>query len=206
MQVHPAGATHSTFLEEEKTFDYLLVIHPDSQVSEDVKGMKMQLANALGYYNSQFSNAYISLFRSEFPERFEASFIDMLETVSRRQHGFTIYTSRLEKFDLGNSKHTIYVNVANPKPVTELHRKIMQLFSIGGGQFKPHITVARAINSAQLEKVHPHVHNQLFVRSFECHGFLLLRKPVRGGHYEVVKAFTFGDTEAQGNTLFNHAA
>ncbi|HEY0274090.1 MAG TPA: 2'-5' RNA ligase family protein [Chitinophaga sp.] len=206
MQVHPEITTHTTLFEEDRLFDYLLVINPDTQVSEDVKGMKMQLAHALGYYNSQFFKAHISLFRSEFPERFEARFIGMLEELARRLHGFTIYTSRLERFDHGTSKHTIYVNVANPKPVAALHQKIMQLFGIGGGHFKPHITVARGINTEQLEKLSPHVHNQLFVRSFDCHSFLLLRKPAAGGYYEVVKEFTFGESEAQGNTLFNHAA
>lgn len=206
MQVHPAVAAQTTLFEAEQVFDYLLVINPDSQVSEDVKGMKMRLANALGYYNSQFSKAHISLFRSEFPRRFEDTFIEMLETVSKRQNGFTVYTSRLEKFDHGTSKHTIYVNVANPKPVAELHRKIMQLFNLAGNHFVPHITVARSINTDQMLKVYDHVRNQLFVRSFDCHSFRLLRKPASGGHYEVVKEFTFGEPDAQGHTLFNHAA
>jgi 2'-5' RNA ligase len=98
------------------------------------------------------------------------------------------------------------VNVANPKPIAELHAKILQEFEIKPTTYKPHIALARAITTSEFQKVYDHFNNQIFVRSFQCRSFTLLRKPEGGGNYEVVKDFVFGHEVQREKTLFNYAA
>lgn len=201
-------ANNNLLFGQEMMYDYLLVVNPGNQVASDVKALKQLVAQELGIYGSRFSQAHISLFRSEFPERYEQDFIQLLEEVAARQSGFTLYTSKFDHFEHGPDKRTIYINVANPKPIGELHHKLLQAFNIKPGSFKPHITVARAISTLEFNKVYDHFNNQVFVRSFHCNSFTLLRKPATGGHYEPVKEFFFGDEmmKEKENTLFNYAA
>jgi len=191
---------------EETLYDYLLVINPDGQIAADVKKFKQQIANELGPYNSLYSPAHISLFRSEFPERFQEDFVTILEMIALKQGPFAVYTARFDHFNHGDAKRTIYVNVANPKPLNELHKKILQAFELKPHAFKPHITLARAISTPEFEKVYQQFDNQLFVRSFNCKSFRLIRRPASGGKYELVREFLFGDMEHVEGSLFNHAA
>lgn len=193
--------------EQETLYDYLLVVSPGTSITNDVTALKKLIAQELGIYGSRFSRAHISLFRSVFPERFQEDFVSLLDNIARKQSGFTLYTSKFDHFEHGPDKRTIYINVANPKPLEELHRKILQEFDIKPASFKPHITLARAISTPEFNQVYDHFHNQVFVRSFQCKSFMLLRKPATGGHYEPVKEFTFGDEAVQQErTLFNYAA
>ncbi|MVT10413.1 2'-5' RNA ligase family protein [Chitinophaga tropicalis] len=193
--------------EQETLYDYLLVVSPSTSITNDVTALKKLIAQELGIYGSRFSRAHISLFRSVFPERFQEDFVSLLDNIARKQSGFTLYTSKFDHFEHGPDKRTIYINVANPKPLEELHRKILQEFDIKPASFKPHITLARAISTPEFNQVYDHFHNQVFVRSFQCKSFMLLRKPATGGHYEPVKEFTFGDEAVQQErTLFNYAA
>lgn len=187
-------------------YDYLVVINPGAQIAGEVRRFKEQIAETLGIFTSRYSRAHISLFRSVFPEKFQDDCIYLLDEIAARQSGFTVYTSKFDHFVHGAIKRTIYLNIANPKPIAELRKKILQLFELKPNDFKPHITLARAISTSEFEKVYPQFDNQLFVRSFTCSSFTLLRKPAEGGAYELVREFRFRGEESLDGTLFNFAA
>lgn len=187
-------------------YDYLIVINPGSQISGEVRRFKERIAETLGIFTSRYSRAHISLFRSVFPEKFQDDFIYLLNEIAAKQSGFTVYTSKFDHFDHGAIKRTIYLNIANPRPIADLRKRILQTFELKPNDFKPHITLARAISTSEFEKVYPEFDSQLFVRSFSCRSFALLRKPAEGGAYELVKEFRFGGDEPQDGSLFNYAA
>jgi 2'-5' RNA ligase len=199
-------ANNNLAFEQETLYDYLLVVTPGSQINNDVKAMKKLIAQELGFNANRVSQAHISLFRSVFPEKYQDDFTYLLDSIAKKQSGFTLYTSRFDHFEHGEDKRTIYVNVANPKPMAELHKKILQEFEIKPTIYKPHIALARAISTTEFNRVYDHFNNQIFVRSFQCKSYTLLRKPASGGNYEVVKEFVFGNEVAKEKTLFNYAA
>jgi len=201
-------ANNNVTFEQETVYDYLLIVTPGTQINNDVKAMKKLIALELGMNSNRISEAHISLFRSEFPAKYQDDFIQLLNSIAKKQSGFTLYTSRFDHFEHGNGsdKHTIYVNVANPKPIAELHKKILQEFDIKQTTYKPHISLARAISTDEFQKVYDHFNNQIFVRSFQCKSFTLLRRPAAGGSYEPVKEFVFGNEVHKEKTLFNYAA
>ncbi|NML40904.1 2'-5' RNA ligase family protein [Chitinophaga sp. G-6-1-13] len=190
----------------EALFDYLLVVNPDVVVSKDVNRIRQFIATSLEDAASITSPVYIPLFRSEFPARFENDFIDMVEEVAKRQSGFAIYTSRLEAVRHADGRQSICVNVANPKPLVELHKSIMQCFDLKPQAFKPGMTIARGLDETAIAKVLPALTQRLFVRSFNCHCFTLLKRPVTGGKYQRVRDIVFGDIEHLTGSLFNYAA
>lgn len=196
-------------MENEVLYDYMLVIQPDTQTVQDVNMFKHLIAEELGPVPGVFAQAHIPLFRSEFPERYEQDFVVMLQEMIADQSAFTVYTSRIDHCKQGESRHMFYVNIANPKPVEDLHRKILRTFEVKPQAFKPHIMLARAINHQQFNQLAPYFSNKMFVRSFHCHSFRLLRKPVLsnnlGNNYELVKEFRFGKDHPSNHRLF-HAA
>ncbi|RAJ02453.1 2'-5' RNA ligase [Chitinophaga skermanii] len=188
------------------TYDYLVVINPDAHIARDVTHYKYMIAHELGEPRQSFSPAYIPLFRSEFPGCYEEDFIGVLAYLAQLQSAFTIYTSRIDHSEVGEQKHTIFVNVANPRPVEALHSRIMNAFEVDAQHYRPQITLARGLSSPAFEKVLKQIDNKLFVRSFYCHSFLLLRKPAMGGDYEVVREFSFGMDDPHDGPLFHRAA
>ncbi|NSL91120.1 2'-5' RNA ligase family protein [Chitinophaga solisilvae] len=191
----------------EVLFDYLLVVNPDVVVTKDVARIRQYIAATLNDGVAVAAPVHVALFRSEFPERFEEDFIAMIEEVAKRQSGFAIYTSRLEAARNADGRHSILINVANPKPLTELHKSVMQAFELKPQTyFKPHMVVSRGLEDAAIEKILPALTKQLFVRSFNCHCFTLLKRPAGGGKYEKVRDIVFGDIEHLTGSLFNYAA
>jgi len=182
----------------------MLVIHPDAQTVQDVSMFKHLIAEELGPFNGAFTQPHIALFRSEFPERYEGDFIQMLETLATDLSAFTVYTSRIDHCRQGESRHMLYVNVANPKPVEDLHKKIMHTFELKTGSYKPYIALARSINTQQFNQLAPYFSNKMFVRSFHCHSISLLKKPVKGGRYETIREFNFGKDQSADQSLFQH--
>lgn len=188
-------------------YDYLVVIHPDAQVEHDVTHYKAIIAQELGAPGKAFSPVYIPLFRSSFPSKYESDFIDVLTRLSGEQGAFTVYTSRIDHVNAGSDKHNIYVNVANPRPVAALHKSILSAFELEEQGYQPHITLARGLSSDAFDRVQKQLNNRLFVRSFYCHSFLLLRKPLGSSDaYEAVHEFCFGKDDPHDGPLYYHAA
>ncbi|MGX5820565.1 2'-5' RNA ligase family protein [Chitinophaga lutea] len=193
-------------MENEVLHDYMLVIHPDAQTLQDVSIFRHLISEELGLDPSAFPQAHIALFRSEFPERYEADFVTMLEGLAEGLSPFTVYTSRIDHRELADGRHLLYVNVANAKPVEELHRKILHTFELRPQAYKPHISLSRAVNAQQFGRLASYFSNKVFVRSFHCHSFSLLKKPAGGRQFEPVREFQFGKDHPSEHPLFNHAA
>ena len=190
----------------EEVFDYLLVVNPDTLVSQDVSRIRQFVASELNDVAMSGSPVHVALFRSAFPERFQEDFITMLEEVARKQAGFAIYTSKIDANRHTDGQNSVFINVANPKPLIELHRSILQAFELKPQAFKPHIMLARGLEDAAVNMLMPLLAQQIFVRSFNCHCFRLLKRPATGGKYERVRDFVFGDIEHMVGSLFYHAA
>jgi 2'-5' RNA ligase len=190
----------------EEVFDYLVVVQPDALVAKDVTRVRQFVATELNDTMMSTAPVHVALFRSAFPARFQHDFIDMLEEVARKQAGFAIYTAKIDALRHADGHNSVFINVANPKPLMDLHRSIMQTFELKPQSFKPHIMLARGLQDAEVQMIMPLLAQQIFVRSFNCHCFSLLKRPASGGKYERVKDFVFGDIEHMVGSLFNYAA
>ncbi|WP_341840531.1 2'-5' RNA ligase family protein [Chitinophaga caseinilytica] len=192
--------------EQEVLHDYMLVVHPDAQTVQDVSMYKHLIAEELGSAPGSFTQAHIALFRSEFPERYEQVFVTMLEGLVANQSAFTVYTSRIDHARQSNGRHMFYVNVANPKPLEDLHKKVLTAFELEPASYRPHIALARSLPPHQFTQLSPYLSGKVFVRSFHCHSFSLMKRAAGSDRYELVREFTFGKEVPSSNPLFHRAA
>ncbi|HWV69536.1 2'-5' RNA ligase family protein, partial [Chitinophaga sp.] len=139
----------------EEVFDYLVVVNPDALVAKDVTRIRQFIATELGDAKMSSAPVHVALFRSAFPERFQDDFVDMLEEVARKQAGFAIYTAKMDALRHADGHNSVFINVANPKPLIDLHRSIMQAFELKPQAFKPHIMLARGLQDAEVNMVMP---------------------------------------------------
>ncbi|MFB6453682.1 2'-5' RNA ligase family protein [Chitinophaga sp. Hz27] len=195
----------ATLLEESMS-DYLVVVNPDVIVTKDIIRIRQFIAREIGDESMVGSAVHIPLFRSVFPERFEQDFIELLEGVSRKQAGFAIYTSRVDSHRNADGRDSLFINVANVKPLVALHQQLLQAFELPMQDYRPHIMVAGRIQNTAFARVLPQISQQMFVRSFNCHCFSLLKRGAVGGKYVKVRDFVFGDIEHMVGSLFNYAA
>ncbi|WP_126248852.1 2'-5' RNA ligase family protein [Chitinophaga rhizosphaerae] len=193
-------------MEQEVLHDYMLVVHPDAQTVQDVSMYKHLIAEELGSAPGSFTQAHIALFRSEFPERYEQVFVTMLEGLVANQSAFTVYTSRIDHARQSNGRHMFYVNVANPKPLEDLHKKVLTAFELEPASYRPHIALARSLQPHQFTQLSPYLSGKVFVRSFHCHSFSLMKRAAGSDRYELVREFTFGKEVPSSNPLFHRAA
>ncbi|SHL18566.1 2'-5' RNA ligase superfamily protein [Chitinophaga jiangningensis] len=190
----------------EALFDYLVVVNPDVLVSKDIVRIRQFIGREIGDEGVVNSSVQIPLFRSVFPERFQEMFMETLEGIAKEQAGFAVYTSRIDSHQHEDGRCSIFVNVANVKPLVSLQRALLQCFDLPQQDYRPHIMVAGRIQHPGLSRSLPQLSQQMFVRSFNCHCFSLLRRPSTGGKYERVRDFVFGDIEHMVGSLFNYAA
>ena len=193
-------------MEQEVLHDYMLVVHPDAQTVQDVSMYKHLIAEELGSAPGSFTQAHIALFRSEFPERYEQVFVTMLEGLVANQSAFTVYTSRIDHARQSNGRHMFYVNVANPKPLEDLHKKVLTAFELEPASYRPHIALARSLQPHQFTQLSPYLSGKVFVRSFHCHSFSLMKRAAGSDRYELVREFNFGKEVPSSNPLFHRAA
>ena len=189
-------------------YDYLVVVNPDALVAQDITNMRDYVGAAVGDATMVGAPVHIALFRSAFPERFQEDFVLMLEETARRQSGFLVYTAKIDAHQHSDGNNSVYINIANPKPLIDLHKSILGAFELKPQHFKPHILLARGVGNVVSGKLMASLSQQMFVRSFNCHCFSLMRRPAEGGKYEKVRDFVFGDVEHLPGSLFinNYAA
>ncbi|MBV7529371.1 2'-5' RNA ligase family protein [Chitinophaga sp. sic0106] len=190
----------------EVLYDYLVVVNPDVLVSKDIVRIRQFIGREIGDEGMVNPSVQIPLFRSVFPERFQEVFMETLEGIAKEQGGFAVYTSRIDSHQHADGRSSIFVNVANVKPLVSLQRALLQRFDLPQQDYRPHIMVAGRIEHPGLSRLLPQLSQQMFVRSFNCHCFSLLRRPSSGGKYERVRDFVFGDIEHMVGSLFNYAA
>ncbi len=190
----------------EVLFDYLVVVNPDVLVTKDILRIRQFIGREIGEEGMVNAAVQIPLFRSVFPERFQDAFTGVLEDVARQQAGFAVYTSRIDSLVHEDGRSSIFINVANPKPMMDLQRQLLKGFEMAPQDYRPHILVAGRVQHPSLAGFLPQISQQMFVRSFNCHCFSLLKRPAAGGKYERVRDFVFGDIEHMVGSLFNYAA
>jgi 2'-5' RNA ligase len=185
-------------MQTDALYDYRLIIQPDTQTLQDVQMYQHLISEHTGH-PAVHSKTHIALFRSEFPKQYEQAFIQMVQAITLSQTPFTIYTARIDQKVLATDKHMLFVNIANPKPIIQLHQNLVQAFELKSHNYVPHLTLANGISYRTFQELAPYFMNKIFVRSFFCEELVLIRKPVNqaGASYETVSTFKFKQAFAQ---------
>lgn len=180
---------------------YSIAFIPDDSVIEEVKKMKLHLANEIGWYNSKNSLAHITICE------FTSTEIEIIiKQISRIIAGFIPFEVKLKGFD--NYPNGAFFIKPSEKSNDDLKKIMKELNSSLNikkmyKSSEPHLSIARNLDPEKLT-----IAQKLFEEtelSFQCDKVFLRKLNLDKKQFEIVNSFEFksepSSQEIQG-TLF----
>ena len=195
---------HSSVLKSgEELYEYLLVVHPDSDVYEKVQLVKQMFYNEFKEKVAILSKPHITVANFLARESMEDTLIRWIQRICNLREQFTVTLNNYSGFP----PHTIYLRIQNENPFRQLAKELsvvntyvsscscppMKLIS------KPHLSIARKLSEEVYFRALTQYAHKSFHESFKVNELLLLR---RDGQFDDGKPISvFG--LPPGNTLCN---
>ena len=196
-------ATTVTNLIGQQLYEYLLVLHPDSEVYKKVELEKQSFYNEYSDEIAIKTTPHITVANFFARETMEETLIKWIQRICNQRERFTVTLNNYSGFP----PHTIYLRVQNEKPFHQLVNQLkvvdtyisscscppMRLIS------KPHLKIAQELSKEIYFKALTQYAHKSFHESFVVNELLLLR---RENQFDSCKPINvFGLPPA--NTLFN---
>lgn len=181
-------------------FEYLLVIPPSDAVISDTKRLKAECKADHGWEAPTKSKPHITLVNIVQPRFNEDKLVKKFSRIAASVSPFYVHLSGFGKFT--GPKNTIYLNVLNGKPITELVKDIRKSSKPMLRQIKnyspiysltPHLTIAKGISESSFKEAWPNWQTKSYSASSFTSGMLLLRREISTilNKYESVAFFPF---------------
>lgn len=180
---------------KEPTSLYLLALVPHRELREKVYHLKKEMSERYNSSHALKIPAHITL---QMPFRRPESDEDILEKQARffavKAESFDVHLSGFDAFP----PRVIYIDVANPAPVTALHGNLQKVLSDElnftenelMNRFHPHMTIAtRDLSKKMFHKAWPEFKGREFEATFHADRLHLLKH--NGKHWELFKEFLF---------------
>ena len=175
--------------------EYLLVLKPHEELWNKIIRIKKAFAEKYEAPMAKTLSPHIALVS------FTAWAIAEEKMLQRLQHIAMAATPiKVELSNFGSfPSHTIYINVTTKIPIQNLVKEIKQVQRLlkTTNEHKPHfigephISIARKLKPWQFEKGWLEYSNSQFTGRFIADSMLLLKRPLTGGRYEIIKRFEF---------------
>ncbi|WP_345950271.1 2'-5' RNA ligase family protein [Mucilaginibacter sp. PAMB04274] len=196
-------------------YEYLLILSPSSEIGKTITRFKKYVEEEYG----------CKLAAQLIPHMTLANFIQTSENEEAIIRGFRNQASVVSPIHVGLkgfgkfNSHTVYVNVATPKPIMDLVSNLKVKFADKlklVDSLKPyfinklHITIARGMSPQQCEEVWAAYEKEAFNATFYATEMLLLRRPVvlsntgyfeSAGRYQKVAELPFEGKNSLGTQL-----
>ena len=92
--------------------------------------------------------------------------------------------------------HTIYIDVANPKPVVQLVKSLHEFLHLPSQSsffaWHPHMTIAKGLDENKFQEAMTELAGVQYADSFLADRIILMRRSERFMKYELVKEFELG--------------
>jgi 2'-5' RNA ligase len=178
------------------SYEYIVVINPDSNTSADIRLFKNKVWEMIGDYPSRYSQPHITIHNFLGFRQKEAYIVDALQKACEKIKASPIY---LDGFSSFPESGTIYL-VPKPKIYfSDLLRSLYpKLFDCNGinrqssiySSTEPHITIARGLKKEEFDLVWPYFEDRVYQGSFVADSLILLRKELsRKATFELVGTF-----------------
>jgi len=175
---------------------YFIALLPDEELRQTIHRMKLDFRDRFGAKHALKSPPHITL---QMPVK------RSWEEEGRISQHLRKFASELSSIDISLKgfgafpKRVIYIDVANPDPIRQVHQKLRKLLrdqldfepNETEGRFNPHITLAtRDLNDETFEQAWPQYQKRSFVHIFRADAITLLRH--NGKFWDVYQNFSFG--------------
>lgn len=179
-----------------KINEYLLVLNPHEALRDKIMQVKRHFYETYDNATALYSKPHVILVNFVQYQMMEERLVNRLEIVAM---GFP--PVKIELKDYGSyPSHTIYINITSKVPIQRLVKNIrtegqrlMKLNDDNKPHFiiEPNITIARKLLPWQYEKGWLEYSHLSFTGRFIADAMLLLKRPVDGMKYEIVRRFDF---------------
>ena len=185
-------------------YEYLLVIHPGSEVNEKVMAEKQNFYDDYGEKDAIRTKPQIAVANFLAKEAMEDTFIRWMQIIFSKQQSFPVTLNNYSGFP----PHTIYLRVQNAEPIQQLANELkvvntyvsscscppMKLIS------RPHISIAGRLTEEVYFKALTQYAHKSFHETFLVNELLLLK---RKHQYDTCKTINVFALQPGGNGLCN---
>jgi 2'-5' RNA ligase len=193
----------ATKLSEEHLYQYLLVVHPDSDVYEKIETEKQDFYNEYKEKIAIKTKPHITVANFLAKESMEETIIRWIQRICNQKERFTVTLNNYSGFP----PHTIYLRVQNEKPFQQIAKELkvinsyvsscscphMKLIS------KPHVSIAKRLSEEVYFKALIQYAHKSFHASFIVNELVLLRRENQFDEGKPINIFGL----PPGNTLLN---
>lgn len=201
-----AGLTSTQLADKWNTqqlLEYLLVVHPDQEVKEQVDVEKIYFLEEYREEIAVQTKPQITVANFLAREEMEPTLIRWIQRVCNNQPRFVTTLNNYSGFP----PHTVYLRVQDHKPYRELANRLKSIEEYVQSNgcpplhlvTTPHITIARCQQGEVYERAIKEYSRRLFHASFSVDNLLLIKRR-RGETFQHVTLFPLA---AQPNDLYN---
>ena len=174
---------------------YFIALVPDEELEKQIRQLKEEVKEK---YNSEKALRLPAHITLQIPfnmnHEHEGVVTEALQKVADKADALKLQLSGFGNF----SGRVIYIDVANPAPVVQLHKEIRKALSSvihveeKNSEIHPHITIAtRDLSRKEFQKAWPEFKQRNFNASFVANSFTLFKH--NGKSWDVLKKFCFAE-------------
>jgi 2'-5' RNA ligase len=173
--------------------DYLLILSPPDEISEQIDQHKQSAAGIIGNYDSMYSKAHISV--KPMPRRkpyMAGPELAGLKTNVKLLPPVTLVIDGFDFFNHGEEYRTVYAKIQSTTFTAQWFKALKKALNVKD-YLVPHITIARNIHKDDFEKLWPHFRKIKWVQDFEVSKLTILQREALNtfAHWEVLMEIPF---------------
>ncbi len=154
--------------------DYLIILSPPEEVSEQVKRLKYSSSTVIGEYDGLFSKAHITV--QPWMRKKPVWVGPLIPKLERDLQNLPPIALTIDGFDFFDHQDTftIYAKLVSTPATKAWFKSLRKYFNTP--PFEPHITIARSIGKENFNKLWPHFKNKEWKQDFKVDRLTILRR------------------------------
>ncbi len=177
-------------------FQYLLVINPAQNVTNEIRAIKKDFADTYNYPKAEKTQPHITLAQFQSDESKEESIINAIEELCLLQQPVELLLNDFNFFP----QHTVYVDIIKPSSLIDFVKGLKEKLSLKKSSaffsFHPHITIARGLTQETFLKAKKDYTEKNYTNSFISNNIVLLKRKTQYDKCLVIREFEFSDTRS----------
>jgi 2'-5' RNA ligase len=160
-------------------WQYLIVITPSLEVKESILSLKEKLGKEIGLAPSHLkATPHIGLIAFQKNNQVEDAFWGSITSTIFNFPKFVVSLNGLNNQLHGQRSSTLYLKIAEPQPLKELHKLLSISLNISQRNYFPHLIIANALSKDSLNAIQESIKNEKFEGKFKCTNLTVLERMV----------------------------
>ena len=160
-------------------WQYLIVITPSLEVKESILSLKEKLGKEIGLAPSHLKTTpHIALIAFQKNNQVEDAFWGSITSTIFNFPKFVVNLNGLSNQLHGQRSSTLYLKIAEPQPLKELHKLLSHSLNISQRNYFPHLILENSISKDSLNSMQQFMETEKFDEKFKCTSITVLERLV----------------------------